>query len=81
MLYLREEPLLEEVMSDPIIRSLMYRDKIGEPHLRQIIAQARSRIASDNGSSQPLDGSLPILRRCLGDGTRACPGDSPHRAR
>jgi hypothetical protein len=48
MHYLREEPLLDDVISDPIIRSLMHRDRIGDEFLRQIIANARARL--DHGA-------------------------------
>lgn len=44
MRYSGEEPRLEDILADPIIRTLMRRDAVGEQGLRQVIADARDRL-------------------------------------
>ena len=80
MFYLREEPLLEDMISDPIIRSLMNRDQVGETVLRRIIDQARVRLVLHEHPSKPLDKSSPLAPRCGGEITPACPSGSQHQA-
>ncbi len=80
MLYLREEPSLEDVISDPIIRTLMRRDKIGEPVLRHIIEQARFRIGVGGYPSHAVNASLSISLHCAGEVNPASQADSQRQA-
>jgi hypothetical protein len=42
--YGNDEPQLEEMLSDPIVRALMRRDEVAESNLRGLIAEARFRL-------------------------------------
>jgi len=42
LLWPRKEPLLEDVMSDPIIRQLIAADNLSEPDVRRTIKRAQS---------------------------------------
>ena len=59
---------MEDILADPIIRTLMRRDAVGEQGLRQVIADARDRLghfANDARTAITLGPGM-IPSRCAG---------------
>lgn len=51
MRYPCEEPSLNELIADPMVRALMARDAVAEADLRQLIERVRNRL--DCGTKSP----------------------------
>lgn len=44
-----EEPVLEELMTDPVLQALMACDRVGDGELRQLLSAARLQIEAGQG--------------------------------
>ncbi len=66
MRYSGEEPRLEDILADPIVRILMRRDAVGEQGLRQVIAEARGRLGHFTNDAEAVLGLAPAMipHRC-----------------
>lgn len=61
MRYSGEEPRLEDILADPIVRILMRRDAVGEQGLREVIAEARGRLGLFANDAEPIGAISPAM--------------------
>ena len=62
--YLHEEPPIEEMLADPIVRLVMQRDRIGPREVRAALDAARRRLGL-RSSDRAADAGDCILPSCV----------------